>query len=129
MKSRFGPSERTVEFPLYFSSGIDNEGSLLLYLKGKGLVKSGGAWYTLSVVDKDTGEITDIKFQAKTWIDKLNEIPGLRDYVYDLVCETFIMKYIYDNRIDIDTLSIEVDKEKDDEFTPLNGSREGDDDE
>jgi hypothetical protein len=42
-KSRFGPSYRQVEFPLYFTSGIDDAGSLLIYLKNKQLIKSSGA--------------------------------------------------------------------------------------
>jgi len=131
IKSRFGPTHRTVEFPLYFSSGIDNDGSLLLYLKNKKLVKSAGAWYTLEMIDENTGEVEEIKFQSKNWTDKLNDIPGLRDYVYNLVCENFIMKYICDNRIDIDTLSIEVEKDEDEDenFVKLVNSSEKDDDE
>ncbi|NQU84957.1 MAG: hypothetical protein HQ541_04280 [Mariniphaga sp.] len=64
MKSRFGPTYRTVEFPLYFTSGIDDDGSLLLYLKSKKLLSSGGAWYTMNIVDKN-GEVEELKFMSK----------------------------------------------------------------
>jgi hypothetical protein len=98
-------------------------------LKNKKLIKSAGAWYTLEMIDKETGVIEDIKFQAKTWTDKLNNVDGLREYVYDLICENFIMKYICDNRIDIDTLSVELEKEEDEDenFVSLTKNNNEDD--
>ena len=50
------------------------------------LVKSGGAWYTLKYNDED------IKFQAKDFEEVLNR-DGMKDYLYDLICEKLIMKY------------------------------------
>ncbi len=77
---------RHADFDIYFDSGIDDVGSILKVLKNYKLVKSGGAWYTLKYNDED------IKFQAKDFEEVLNR-DGIRDYLYDLICEKLIMKY------------------------------------
>ena len=76
---------RHADFDIYFDS-IDDVGSILKVLKNYKLVKSGGAWYTLKYNDED------IKFQAKDFEEVLNR-DGIRDYLYDLICEKLIMKY------------------------------------
>ena len=81
-----GPPMRHADFDIYFDSGIDDVGSILKVLKNYKLVKSGGAWYTLKYGDED------IKFQAKDFEEVLNR-DGMRDYLYDLICEKLIMKY------------------------------------
>ena len=99
-KSRFGPSYRKVEFPLYFSSGIDDESSWLQYLKDKKIITTGGAWYTLNYKNKD------IKFLSKDWHKKLEETTGLKEYLYDLICDSFIMKYEFDEDKNLDNIEI-----------------------
>ena len=86
VKNRMGPPMRHADFDIYFDSGIDDVGSILKVLKNYKLVKSGGAWYTLKYNDED------IKFQAKDFEEVLNR-DGMRDYLYDLICEKLIMKY------------------------------------
>ena len=76
---------RHADFDIYFDR-IDDVGSILKVLKNYKLVKSGGAWYTLKYNDED------IKFQAKDFEEVLNR-DGIRDYLYDLICEKLIMKY------------------------------------
>ena len=93
IKNRLGPPLRHCEFPLYFESGIDDDGSWLTVMKEHGIVKVAGAWYTLPIVDMETGEITDEKkFQSKDW-SKLLEDTEFRDYVYSLICDKVILKY------------------------------------
>ena len=87
IKNRLGPPLRKAEFPLYFESGVDDEGSWLQVLKEHKLVKVGGAWYTM----KDhNGE--EIKFQSKDWAEKLED-EEFKDYCYKLICDKVILKY------------------------------------
>ena len=92
-----GPPLRHCEFPLYFESGIDDYGSWLTVMKEHGIVKVAGAWYTLPIIDMETGEITDKKkFQSKDW-SKLLEDAEFKDYVYTLICDKVILKYTKDD--------------------------------
>jgi len=87
IKNRLGPPLRKAEFPLYFESGVDDEGSWLQVLKDHNLVKVGGAWYTM----KDhNGE--EIKFQSKDWSEKLED-EEFKSYCYKLICDKVILKY------------------------------------
>ena len=85
-KNRCGPPLRHADFDIYFDSGIDDVGSWLKVMKDYKIVKSGGAWYTL----KYDGE--DIKFQAKEFEEILSR-DGMKDYLYELICEKLVMKY------------------------------------
>ena len=87
IKNRLGPPLRKAEFPLYFESGVDDEGSWLQVLKDHNLVKVGGARYSM----KDhNGE--EIKFQSKDWAEKLED-EEFKDYCYKLICDKVILKY------------------------------------
>ena len=48
VKNRLGPPLRHADYDMYFDRGIDNYGAWLTVLKEHKLVKSGGAWYTLT---------------------------------------------------------------------------------
>jgi recombination protein RecA len=87
IKNRLGPPLRHADFNLYFDSGIDDMGSWLTVLKEHKLLKIAGAWYTLEYKGKD------IKFQSKDFEKKLEENDGLKEYLYDLICEVSILKY------------------------------------
>ena len=87
IKNRLGPPLRHADFNLYFDSGIDDMGSWLTVLKEHKLVKVAGAWYTLEYKGKD------IKFQSKDFEKKLEEVDGLQEHLYDLICEASILKY------------------------------------
>ena len=87
IKNRLGPPLRKAEFPLYFESGVDDEGSWLQVLKDHNLVKVGGAWYTM----KDHND-EEIKFQSKDWAEKLED-EDFKDYCYKLICDKVILKY------------------------------------
>ena len=102
IKNRLGPPLRKAEFPLYFESGVDDEGSWLQVLKDHNLVKVGGAWYTM----KDhNGE--EIKFQSKDWAEKLED-GEFKSYCYQLICDKVILKY---NKAEIGIDDVEVTEE------------------
>ncbi len=87
IKNRLGPPLRHADFNLYFDSGIDDKGSWLQVLKDHKLLKIAGAWYTLEYKGKD------IKFQSKDFEKKLEEHDGLKEYLYDKICDVSILKY------------------------------------
>ena len=87
IKNRLGPPLRKAEFPLYFESGVDDEGSWLQVLKEHKLVKVGGAWYTMN--DHNGNEI---KFQSKDWAEKLED-EDFKSHCYDMICDKVILKY------------------------------------
>ena len=87
IKNRLGPPLRHADFNLYFDSGIDDMGSWLTVLKDHKLLKIAGAWYTLEYKGKD------IKFQSKDFEKKLEEHDGLKEYLYDKICDVSILKY------------------------------------
>ena len=89
IKNRMGPPLRSIDYDIYFDSGIDNYGSWLEMMKTYKLVNQSGAWYTY--VDKVTGE--EIKFQAKNFEEFLSERPDLKETIYKDICETYIMSY------------------------------------
>jgi recombination protein RecA len=89
IKNRMGPPLRSVDYDIYFDSGIDNYGSWLQMMKTYNLVKQSGAWYTY--VDVQTGE--EIKFQAKSFEELLEERPELKQSIYNEICDAYIMSY------------------------------------
>ncbi len=102
IKNRLGPPLRKAEFPLFYESGIDDEGSWLQVLKEHNLAKVGGAWYTM----KDhNGE--EIKFQSKDWAERLED-EEFKDYCYQLICDKIILKY---NKAEIGIDDVEITDE------------------
>ena len=87
IKNRLGPPLRKAEFPLYFESGVDDEGSWLQVLKEHKIAKVGGAWYTM---ENHKGE--EDKFQSKDWA-KLLEDEDFNSHCYDMICDKVILKY------------------------------------
>jgi len=75
------------------------------------LVSQGGAWYTYTDFDPDTGEvIEDYKFQAKDFADMLEDNPKLRESMYQEICRETIMRY-RSNELDYDNTEIETEDE------------------
>ena len=87
-KNRLGPPLRHADYDMYFDRGIDNYGAWLTVLKEHKLVKTGGAWYTLT---DQNGK--DHKFLSKDWEDLITENDELREYVYEIICDKVILKY------------------------------------
>jgi recombination protein RecA len=89
IKNRMGPPLRSIDYDIYFDSGIDNYGSWLEMMKTYKLVNQSGAWYTY--IDTETGE--EIKFQAKNFEEMMESRPELKESIYQKICDTYIMSY------------------------------------
>ncbi len=98
-----GPPFKKATFDIYFNSGIDDLNSWLKLLKDYGLVKQGGAYYT--IVNKSTAE--EVRFMAKDWKTMLTEDPALKQQCYEEICNTIIMKYRDQEAIDPDQISVD----------------------
>jgi len=95
VKNRMGPPHRSINYDIYFDSGIDNYGGWLNIMKDFKLVKQGGAWYTYEDVDVNTGEVLEeIKFQSKDFAEKIINKPDIHDRLYNRICEAYIFKYV-----------------------------------
>ena len=88
VKNRLGPPLRHADYDMYFDRGIDNYGAWLTVLKEHKLIKSGGAWYTLT---DQNGE--DHKFMSKDWEELITGNDELREYIYKLICDKVILQY------------------------------------
>jgi hypothetical protein len=87
IKNRLGPPLRHADYDMYFDKGIDNYGGWLTVLKEHNLIKQGGAWYTVNYNGKD------VKFLSKEFELKLAEVDGLKNYLYDLICDKMVLQY------------------------------------
>jgi len=94
VKNRMGPPLRSIDYDIYFESGIDNYGGWLSVMKDYKMVSQAGAWYTYEDVDPETGEVlSEIKFQSKDFIEKVISDPEKEQRLYDRICESYIFKY------------------------------------
>jgi recombination protein RecA len=107
VKNRMGPPLRSVDYDIYFDSGIDNYGSWLTMLKNYGLVSQAGAWYTYT--NTDTGEL--VKFQSKDFKSKLIDDPDMKEQVYKTICEKYILNYKAGEDFGIDDIQVEAEFE------------------
>lgn len=94
VKNRMGPPHRKVNYDIYYDSGIDNYGGWLEIMKKFDLVKQSGAHYTLDDVDSETGELfNEIKFQSKSFVEKVINNKEIKDRLYKRICNAYIFKY------------------------------------
>lgn len=105
VKNRMGPPLRSVDYDIYFDSGIDDYGSWLTMMKNYNLVTQAGAWYTYT--NTDTGEI--VKFQSKDFKSKLIDDPEMKEQVYKTICEKYILNYKAGDDFGIDDIEIETE--------------------
>ena len=101
VKNRMGPPLKTIDYDIYFESGIDKYGGWLNVMKQFKLVGTAGAWYTFTRKDG-----TDIKFLSKDFEKKLEDIDGLKDEIYEQICDAYILKYKPGEDIGIDDVEI-----------------------
>ena len=102
VKNRMGPPLKTIDYDIYFESGIDNYGGWLNVMKQFKLVGTAGAWYTFTRTDG-----TEIKFLSKDFEKKLEEVDGLKDEIYGQICDSYILKYKPGEDIGIDDVEID----------------------
>jgi recombination protein RecA len=104
IKNRMGPPLKSIDYDIYFESGIDNYGGWLNIMKDYKLVKQGGAWYTYTT---RAGE--DIKFLSKDFENTVREDPELDREIYEEICNAYIFKYKPGENIGIDDIEIAED--------------------
>lgn len=107
IKNRMGPPLRSVDYDIYFDSGVDDYGSWLTMMKDYGLVTQAGAWYTYT--DTETGEI--IKFQSKDFQEKLMNNSEMKSRVYQAICDKYILNYKVGEDFGVDDIEITTDFE------------------
>ena len=105
IKNRMGPPLRSVDYDIYFDSGIDDFGSWLTMMKDYGLISQAGAWYTYT--DTETGEI--IKFQSKDFREKIINNAEIKARVYQLLCDKYILNYRAGEDFGVDDIEIQTD--------------------
>jgi recombination protein RecA len=105
VKNRMGPPLRSVDYDIYFDSGIDDYGSWLTMMKNYNLVSQAGAWYTYT--NTDTGEV--VKFQSKDFKAKLIDDQEMKEQVYKTICEKYILNYKAGDDFGIDDIEIETE--------------------
>ena len=88
IKNRMGPPLKSIDYDIYFESGIDNYGGWLNVMKDYHLVAQTGAWYTYL---RKNG--TDVKFQSKDFEKKITEDDTLKQEIYEAICNAYILKY------------------------------------
>ena len=94
VKNRIGPPHRKVDYEIYYDSGIDNYGGWLAIMKNFDIVTQAGAHYTLQDVDHETGEtFGEVKFQSKNFVEKVINMPEIKDRLYKRICDAYIFKY------------------------------------
>lgn len=104
IKNRMGPPLKSIDYDIYFESGIDNYGGWLNIMKDYKLVKQGGAWYTYTT---RAGE--DVKFLSKDFENTVREDPELETEIYEEICNAYIFKYKPGENIGIDDIEIAED--------------------
>jgi len=104
IKNRMGPPLKTIDYDIYFESGIDNFGGWLNVMKQYKLVSIAGAWYTYTKADG-----TAVKFLSKDFQGKLEADPELKDEIYKGICDAYILTYKPGDNIGIDDVEIEED--------------------
>lgn len=105
VKNRMGPPLRSVDYDIYFDSGIDDYGSWLTMMKNYGLVTQAGAWYTYT--NTETGEV--VKFQSKDFKTKLIDDVEMKEQLYKTICEKYILNYKAGEDFGVDDIEVETE--------------------
>jgi recombination protein RecA len=107
IKNRLGPPHRTAEFDIYFDRGIDDYSAWLKVLKENKIIKQAGAWYSFD--DPILGQ--EVKFQSKDFPEFLDSNPERKEFLYNQICDSVIMRY----RTEFDPDNVNVVGDLDDE--------------
>ena len=83
---------------------VGNFGGWLNVMKQYKLVSTAGAWYTFTRTDG-----SEVKFLSKDFEKKLDELDGLKDEIYQQICDAYILQYKPGEDFGID--DVEIDEE------------------
>lgn len=87
-KNRLTAPHRSIRVPLYYSSGFDNNESIVNFLKDKKVIKTSGPVY---VLEDETG--SELRLQGKTLYEKLETDSKFRDYLHKKAFSFIEFKY------------------------------------
>jgi recombination protein RecA len=104
IKNRMGPPLKSVDYDIYFESGIDNYGGWLNVMKDHNLLRQAGAWYTYT-----TKAGKDVKFQSKDFEKLLKNDNTLHDEIYQAICNSYVFKYKPGEDFGVDDIIIDTD--------------------
>lgn len=136
-KNRLGPPLKTINYDIYFDSGIDNYGGWLTELKNYNQAKSGAFWslyleyesiketdsngnpivkrFDGDIVNINTGELKSVenqlKFRSKEFGLWMDANPKLREFVYGFLCDRIVMEYSTTANFGIDDVVVDNDDE------------------
>jgi recombination protein RecA len=105
IKNRMGPPQRKAEFDIYFDSGIADYSSWIKVLKEQAVIKPAGS-AGLKYIAKDG---TEHVFQTKEFVKLVNENPALKEEMYNIICEEYIMRYKDPNSTIIEDVEVTSD--------------------
>lgn len=116
-KNRLTAPHRSVRVPLYYSSGFDNDESIVNFLKDKKVIKVSGPVY--SVVD-ETGE--ELRLQAKTLYEKLSQDARFKEFLYRKAFSFIEFKYDRQETEKSPEESLEMKNNKEENTPPSDAS-------
>lgn len=87
-KNRIGPPLRTCEIEIYFNRGIDRYKSWITALKNKKLATVSGGRSPMVKIKS-----LDIELPTKKFGETMKSDAELKEKVYQLICDNYIMKY------------------------------------
>lgn len=104
-KNRVGPPLRTVTFDIFFDRGVDNDTWWFDFLKNNNVIKGSGAWNSWNLPPESPFLfLNDKKFYQKDFSQILIDNDGLKEYLYDVICDLYIMKYNSSHEMELETL-------------------------
>lgn len=110
IKNRLGPPLRTVDFDIYFNSGIDNYGSWVQMLETLKALKKEGLSYVYTYVDAETGEERTVKARTTKFGELLEKDPALKEHIYNAICDAYIMDYLPNENLELSEIEIDADE-------------------
>lgn len=84
VKNKITSPRRKIVVNIRHKTGIDETLSILEFLKEQGIAKVAGAWTKIELPKKD-GTKEEISFYQKDFLSRLETVPGLKEYVEDLI--------------------------------------------
>lgn len=112
VKNRLGPPQRKASFDIFYDSGIDNYSGWVAVLKTYKFIKGAGAYNKYTIVDADGNEKEELTFRASELPTLFKKHDGLKDAMYNNLCQIMIMDYKINGGLHVDD-DVELDTNED----------------
>lgn len=87
IKNRLGPPLRKCKFFISFAHGVEDAESWFAYLHEQGAVEKRNGFCYIPEFD------AKLSFRESKWVETLNKVPGMRDWVLKKLDELLVVKY------------------------------------